>query len=54
MEENAQGAEFELPSEVVKEIRVLTEKAEIVGERIFLDMDLKGDCIPLKEWKGEE
>lgn len=51
IEENARGAELRLPLEAIKEIRKVTEDAEVAGDRYGFDMN-KG-CIPLAEWKGE-
>ncbi|EIN12485.1 Aldo/keto reductase [Punctularia strigosozonata HHB-11173 SS5] len=56
IEENARGAELVLPPEAIKEIRDLTENAEVVGAR-YPDSTIatvEGNCLPLKEWKGEE
>ena len=55
MEENAGGAEVQLASEDVKAIRALVENADVQGLRygaVQLEA-VKGNCIPLSEWKGE-
>lgn len=54
MEENAHGAEIILSPEDVKAIRKLSEEADVQGERYpeaFM-AKLKGDCLPLNQWKG--
>ena len=53
--EDACGAELELAPEDVKAIRDVVESADVAGERYAVSTlpSLKGDCIPLSEWKGE-
>ncbi|KAF7973885.1 hypothetical protein HWV62_14014 [Athelia sp. TMB] len=52
LEENARGAELQLSPEAIKEIRQLTEDADISGGRHTLTVE--GMCIPRKDWKGEQ
>ncbi|KAF5376107.1 hypothetical protein D9615_007746 [Tricholomella constricta] len=56
VEENAHAAEITLAPEDVKSIRAVVEAAEVAGERYQPAMmaTVKGDCIPLSEWKGED
>ncbi|KAH8111790.1 Aldo/keto reductase [Phellopilus nigrolimitatus] len=56
VEENAGGAELKLAPEDVKAIRMLSEAADVQGARYpdqFMSA-VKGDCIALEEWKGEQ
>jgi len=53
LEENAHAANINLFSDDVKAIRAVVEAAEVVGERLPVQVygDLTGDCIPVSEWK---
>jgi len=56
LEENAKGAELKLSTEDVKELRKLSEEADVSGER-YSEMGLSSvnvSCMPLSEWKGEQ
>ncbi|TFY79921.1 hypothetical protein EWM64_g4090 [Hericium alpestre] len=58
VEENGNAALLTLAPEAVKEIRTLTENAEVAGARnrthlSWLKAGLDGDSLPLAEWKGE-
>ncbi|KAG6809780.1 hypothetical protein H0H92_014764 [Tricholoma furcatifolium] len=56
IEENAHAAEIVLEAEDVKAIRAVVDAAEVVGQRYpdrYVAV-LKGDCIQLSEWKGEQ
>ncbi|KAH8110500.1 Aldo/keto reductase [Phellopilus nigrolimitatus] len=55
VEENAGGAELRLAPEDVKAVRALSEAADVQGERYAEAgmQSVKGDSIPLAEWKGE-
>ncbi|KAJ8519182.1 hypothetical protein ONZ45_g3834 [Pleurotus djamor] len=54
--ENVRATEVLLSDEEVAEIRVLIEEADVVGDRYPLSwmVSLKGDTLPLSEWKGEK
>ncbi|TDL15050.1 Aldo/keto reductase [Rickenella mellea] len=54
LEDNAGAAELELSPEDVKEIRRLSEQADVLGGRYPDWLLSDGVCIPLTEWKGEE
>ncbi|KAF7968831.1 hypothetical protein HWV62_29238 [Athelia sp. TMB] len=51
VEENARGAEIQLASEAIQEIRQLTEAAEVQGDRY--GFEFAQSSLPLAEWKGE-
>ncbi|KAG5635388.1 hypothetical protein H0H81_011447 [Sphagnurus paluster] len=55
LEENARGAEIAISPADVKAIREIVESVEVIGERYYEAgmISVKGECIPLSEWKGE-
>ncbi|KAI5897173.1 Aldo/keto reductase [Schizophyllum commune H4-8] len=53
-EENARGAEVVLSAEDQKALRDAVENATVAGGRMPKGWMIEHDCIPLKEWKGEE
>ncbi|KAH8107443.1 Aldo/keto reductase [Phellopilus nigrolimitatus] len=53
VEENAHAAELVLASDDVRAIRMLTENADIRGERLPKEFMHFLDTMPLKDWKGE-
>ncbi len=55
LEENAKSAEVELSPEIVKEVRVTVEAADVQGDPYpeQFSSTLINSCIPLSKWKGE-
>lgn len=51
VDENAHSAEIQLTPEAIREIRALTEAAEVQGDRY--PFTVEQSSLPLAEWKGE-
>jgi len=55
IEENADSAKLSLSEDDIKEIRKLSEEADIYGQRYpeVILHTVEGECLPLEQWKGE-
>lgn len=55
IEENAGSAKLSLAQAGIKEIRKLSEEADVHGQRYpeAILHTVEGECLPLEQWKGE-